>query len=79
MSKRIGDRGVSSLRFASVTEVKDQFSGYLARVRKDKEPIVVTRHGKPYALIPPLSDHDLEELEWNNQERTDWHLRVPAL
>lgn len=59
MSKRIGDRGVSSMRFASVTEVNDQFSGYLARVRKDKEPIVVTRHGKPYALIPPLFDQDL--------------------
>ena len=28
------------------------------------EPIVVTHHGKPYALIQPLSEQDLEELEW---------------
>jgi hypothetical protein len=24
----------------------------------------VTHHGKPYALIQPLSEKDLEELEW---------------
>ena len=29
-----------------------------------KEPIVVTHHGKPYALIQPLSERDLEELAW---------------
>lgn len=25
-----------------------------------KEPIAVTRHGKPYALIEPISEQDLE-------------------
>jgi antitoxin (DNA-binding transcriptional repressor) of toxin-antitoxin stability system len=29
-----------------------------------KEPIIVTRHGKPHALIQPLSEQDSEELEW---------------
>ena len=52
------------MRFASVAEVKNQLSRYLARARKRKEPIVVTHHGKPYALIQPLSEEDLEELEW---------------
>lgn len=52
------------MRFASVAEVKNQLSGYLARARKKNEPIVVTHHGKPYALIQPLSEQDLEELEW---------------
>ena len=52
------------MRFASVAQVKDRLSEYLARSRKKNEPIVVTHHGKPYALIQPLSEEDLEELEW---------------
>jgi len=52
------------MRFASVAQVKDELSEYLARARKNNEPIIVTHHGKPYALIQPLSEEDLEELEW---------------
>lgn len=52
------------VRFASVAEMRNQLSAYLARARKRKEPIVVTHHGKPYALIQPISEADLEELEW---------------
>ena len=52
------------MRFASVAEIKDGLSQYLARARKRKEPIVVTHHGKPYALIQPLEEEDVEELEW---------------
>jgi prevent-host-death family protein len=57
------------MRFASVAEVKNGLSGYLARARRKKEPIVVTHHGKPYALIQPLAEHDLEELEWKQLAR----------
>jgi len=52
------------MRFASVAEVKNQLSAYLRQARKKREPIVVTRHGKPYALIQPLSERDLEGLAW---------------
>jgi prevent-host-death family protein len=52
------------MRFASVAAVKNQLSRYLAVSRRTREPIVVTHHGKPYALIQPLSEQDLEELEW---------------
>ncbi len=52
------------MRFASVADVKNQLSVYLARARKKKEPIVVTHHGRPYALIQPISERDLEGLEW---------------
>jgi prevent-host-death family protein len=52
------------MRFASVAEVKNGLSGYLTRARKNNEPIVVTHHGKPYALIQPLDESDLEELAW---------------
>lgn len=52
------------MHFASVAELKDELSEYLARAHKKKEPIVVTRHGKPYAIIQPISGQDLESLEW---------------
>ena len=52
------------MRFASVAEVKNQLSEYLARARTKKEPIIVTHHGKPYALIQPISERDLEALDW---------------
>ena len=54
------------MRFASVAELKDRLSEYLVRARKKGEPIVVTRHGKPYALIQPLEEEDLEELDWKS-------------
>jgi prevent-host-death family protein len=57
------------MRFASVAEMKDGLSEYLARAKKKNEPIVVTHHGKPYALIQPLQEGDLEELEWNQLAR----------
>lgn len=57
------------MRFASVAEVKNQLSRHLARARRTNEPIVVTHHGKPYALIQPLRDGDLEELAWRDLAR----------
>lgn len=53
------------MRFASVAEVKNNLSAYLSRARKRKEPIVVTRHGTPYALIQPISEQDLDGLGWD--------------
>jgi prevent-host-death family protein len=52
------------MRFASVAEVKNNLSAYLAKAKKDKKPIVVTHHGKPYALIQPISESGLEALGW---------------
>jgi prevent-host-death family protein len=57
------------MRFASVADVKNDLSEYLARAQEKKEPIVVTRHGKPYALIQPITEQDLEGLEWKEQAK----------
>jgi prevent-host-death family protein len=64
------------MRYASVAEVKARLSAYLSRARRKKEAIVVTRHGRPYALIQPLSEKDLEELAWN--ELVERRLRRPG-
>jgi prevent-host-death family protein len=52
------------MRFASIAELKNQLSEYLVRARKKGESIIVTRHGKPYALLQPLEEEDLEDLDW---------------
>lgn len=57
------------MRFASVAEIKNRFSEYIARARRRREPIIVTNHGRPYALIQPLSQKDLEDLEWKDLAR----------
>ncbi len=71
------------MRFASVAEIKDGLSAYLARARTKGEPIVVTHHGKPYALIQPLEEADLEELEWRQLARKKltraWEAEADAL
>ncbi len=54
------------MRFASVAEVKNQLSRYLAQAKKTREPIIVTHHGKPYALIQAITDKDLEDLGWKH-------------
>jgi prevent-host-death family protein len=53
------------MRFASIADVKNNLSAYLTRARKQNEPILVTHHGKPYALIRPITEHDLEDLGWD--------------
>lgn len=57
------------MRFATVAEAKNRLSEYLATARKKNEPILVTHHGKPYALIQPLSEGDLDELDWRRLAR----------
>ena len=52
------------MRFASVAEVKNRLSTYLARARRTNEPVIVTHYCKPYALIQPISERDLEDLGW---------------
>jgi prevent-host-death family protein len=60
----INQFGVVVMRFASVAEVKNRLSTYLAQARRTKEPVIVTHYGKPYALIQPISERDLEDLGW---------------
>jgi prevent-host-death family protein len=40
------------MKFASVAEVKNHLTQFLAEAKKGKESIVVTHHGKPAASMP---------------------------
>jgi prevent-host-death family protein len=49
------------MKIAPLAEVKDHLSAYIDASRKS--PIVVTRNGKPVALLTPiLEDEDLDRL-----------------
>jgi prevent-host-death family protein len=71
------------MKFVSVAEAKNRLTVYLAQARKKKEPIIVTHHGKPYALIQPISEQDLEGLGWEqlaqNRLRDAWEGEDDAL
>jgi prevent-host-death family protein len=62
-------RTEQDVRFATVAELKNGLSRYLRRARREREPIVVTLHGRPYALVQPIEEKDLEELEWRELAR----------
>ena len=47
------------MKFASVSDVKAKFSGYIKAT--EEGPVVVTKNGKPVALL--LSVKDEEEIE----------------
>ena len=61
------------MKFASIAEVKDHLSQFLGEAHKKKEPILITNHGRPYALLQPLSTSDLEQLEWQRLAETSLH------
>lgn len=48
------------MKITSVADFKAHLSSYLEECRQD--PVVVTKHGKPVALVTPLSCEDDEEL-----------------
>jgi len=49
---------------ASVGDLKRHLIVYVRRVRRTNEPIIVTRYGRPYALIRALKSEDLEMARW---------------
>jgi prevent-host-death family protein len=57
------------MRFATVADLKSRLSEYLALAERKEETIVVTRHGRPCALIQPISERDLEGLDWRGLAR----------
>ena len=71
------------MRFASVAEIKETLTKHLARAKRRNEPIVITHHGKPYALVQPVEERDLAELEWmlrtRKQHGRAWECEATAL
>lgn len=65
------------MRYASVADVKNQLSRYLARARQKREPVIVTRHGEPYAMIQAITEKDLEELGWKRLTERRLQVRTP--
>lgn len=47
------------MKFATMREMKTHLSEYVESVQQGE--VVVTKNGKPVALLSPLSDEDFEE------------------
>jgi len=52
------------VRLATVAEAKNNLTKYLGEAHRRREPILVTKHGKPYALIRAIEASDIETLDW---------------
>lgn len=44
------------MRIASIADIKAKFSGYLKE--SERGPVIVTRNGKPVAVLIAMSDED---------------------
>ncbi len=49
------------MEFATTTELNQHTNNVLRRVLEDKEDIVLTKNGKPVAMIIPTNGDDIEE------------------
>ena len=63
------------MKFYSVAELKTNASKILARGRRGEMEAVITRHGKPTALLVSITE---EELEWSLREPVRARLRQAA-
>lgn len=50
------------MRLINTTEAKSHFTQIARAVSRRKEPVVVTRRGRPYVVLEPMTDQDLEAL-----------------
>lgn len=63
------------MKFYSVAELKTHASRILALSGKARREAVITRHGRPLALLVPISE---DELEWSLREPVRDRLRRAA-
>jgi antitoxin (DNA-binding transcriptional repressor) of toxin-antitoxin stability system len=52
---------VSEVRFVGIREFRDQAAVLLKAVREKEEAFVLTYHGKPFGIVLPLREEDLED------------------
>lgn len=52
---------MSGMRFVGVREFRDQAAALLKAVREEEETLVLTHHGRPFGIVLPLREEDLED------------------
>ena len=57
------------MKLASVAEARNGLTRLMKEAHRKREGVLITRHGKPYALISPLGESDLEHLDWDRLSR----------
>ena len=52
------------MKMVSTAELKADANRLLSLVRHSNKPVVITRHGKPCAVIEPCTEDDIEGLSF---------------
>ena len=56
------------MKVMNTTEAKSHFTQIARAVSSRKEPVVITRRGKPYVVLEPITDQDLESIAFEYSE-----------
>ena len=56
------------MKVINATEAKSHFTQIARAVSQRKEPVVITRRGKPYVVLEPMTDQDIDALAFEYSE-----------
>ena len=50
------------MKLATIADAKNHFTALARAVQKSKKPVVVTNRGRPYIVLEPITEDDLDQL-----------------
>jgi len=63
------------MKLKTIAETKNHFTEIARAVQTSKKPVVVTRRGKPYVVLEPITEDDLDELAFQYSDEVRRLLR----
>ena len=63
------------MKLATVAEVKNHFTQIARTIQRSKKPVVVTRQGRPYIVLEPITEDDLEDLAFRYSDEVQRLIR----
>ena len=50
------------MKLATIAEAKNHFTALARAIQRSKQPVVITRRGRPCIVLEPITADDLDEL-----------------
>ncbi len=57
------------MKIVPLVDVKARLSSYVDAIQSDREPVIITRHGKPAAMLVPIDEEAIERKMLANSPR----------
>lgn len=57
------------MKIVPLVDVKARLSSYVDAIQSDGEPVIITRHGKPAAMLVPIDEEAIERKMLANSPR----------